>query len=259
MPLTADQNATIEKTIQDNIRAKLNHYNPETKQMPFHYRLLGRDRMALFSFIHSLNTTFMTSIFEPVAAQLAKTRFSDVQTHAFIGKTISVAAQMEIQKIMDELTNEGNPNKALEIERMRKVCQTQPMTTTRTIRVDLYLQNGNGVLYLFDLKTVKPNIGDFKTFKRTLLEWIAIVLAQKPETEVHSFIAIPYNPYEPRPCERWTLRGMLDLDDELRVGEEFWDFLGGKGAYQDLMDCFQNAGIALRPELDAFFERFNHL
>ncbi|MDR0411845.1 MAG: TdeIII family type II restriction endonuclease, partial [Treponema sp.] len=26
--------------------------------MPFHYRLLGRDRMALFSFIQSLNTTF---------------------------------------------------------------------------------------------------------------------------------------------------------------------------------------------------------
>lgn len=35
--------------------------------MPFHTRLLGKDRMALFSFIHSLNTNFGTSIFEPVA------------------------------------------------------------------------------------------------------------------------------------------------------------------------------------------------
>jgi len=43
--------------------------------MPFHYRLLGRDRMALFSFIHSLNTTFGTSIFEPVAETLASLNF----------------------------------------------------------------------------------------------------------------------------------------------------------------------------------------
>ncbi len=32
--------------------------------MPFHYRLLGKDRMALYSFIHSLNTAFGNSIFD---------------------------------------------------------------------------------------------------------------------------------------------------------------------------------------------------
>nr|WP_255422652.1 TdeIII family type II restriction endonuclease [Treponema sp. Marseille-Q4130] len=30
------------------------HYNPEPAVMLFHTRLLGKDRMALFSFIHSL-------------------------------------------------------------------------------------------------------------------------------------------------------------------------------------------------------------
>ncbi|MGB9521666.1 MAG: TdeIII family type II restriction endonuclease, partial [Anaerolineales bacterium] len=67
MTLSTEHINLIEKTILDNIRRKLRHYQPETKQMPFHYRLLGRDRMALFSFIHSLNTTFGTSIIEPVA------------------------------------------------------------------------------------------------------------------------------------------------------------------------------------------------
>ncbi len=32
--------------------------------MPFHTRLLGTDRLALYSFIHSLNTNFGTSVFE---------------------------------------------------------------------------------------------------------------------------------------------------------------------------------------------------
>ena len=35
---------------------------------------------------------------------------------------------------------------------------------------------------------------------------------------------------------------------------EFWDFLGGDGAYQDLLDCFERAGIELRPEIDQYFE-----
>ncbi len=33
------------------LRSKFESYNPETSYMPFHTRLLGNDRMALFSFI----------------------------------------------------------------------------------------------------------------------------------------------------------------------------------------------------------------
>ncbi|MGB9673972.1 MAG: TdeIII family type II restriction endonuclease [Anaerolineales bacterium] len=118
------------------------------------------------------------------------------------------------------------------------------------------MQEEDGTVHLFDLKTAKPNISDFKYFKRTLLEWVAIYLTQNPSAVVHTYIAIPYNPYEPRPYERWTLRGMLDLENELKVAAEFWNFLGGEGAYTDLLDCFQAAGLKLRPELDAYFARF---
>ncbi|MDM8515481.1 TdeIII family type II restriction endonuclease [Desulfobacterales bacterium HSG16] len=68
---------------------------------------------------------------------------------------------------------------------------------------------------------------------------------------------MPYNPYDPKPYSRWTMAGMLDLDNELKVAEEFWDFLGGKGAYDDLLGCFERIGIELRSEIDEYFERFN--
>jgi len=67
MILSKELRKRIEITKENSIKYKLNSYKPETINMPFHYRLLGKDRMALFSFIHSLNTTFGTSIFEPVA------------------------------------------------------------------------------------------------------------------------------------------------------------------------------------------------
>jgi type II restriction enzyme len=47
----------ITETIKACLRAKFLKYKPETDNMPFHDRLLGKDRMALFSFIQSLNTT----------------------------------------------------------------------------------------------------------------------------------------------------------------------------------------------------------
>ena len=50
---------------------------------------------------------------------------------------------------------------------------------------------------------------------------------------------------------------MLDLDNELKVSNEFWDFIGGDGAYQDLLNIFERIGIELRPEIDNYFKRYN--
>ncbi len=227
--------------------------------MPFHYRLLGQDRMALYSFIQSLNTTFGTSIFEPVAETLAKTRFVKAQSQYVVGNEISEYAQREIQGIMNGLTiGDTDPDKCEEIQKIKNVCQKGQMNRLGTRQADLLVENDEGSLFLFDLKTVKPNKGDFEKFKKTLLDWCAIALAKNPNLDIHSLIAIPYNPYEPEPYKRWTAKGMLDLEQELIVADEFWDFLGGDGAYQDLLDCFERVGIELRPEIDQYFERFRN-
>jgi len=256
MKLTKGQILKIENTIKESLRKKFQKYKPETKNMPFHHRLLGKDRMALFSFIHSLNTTFGTSIFEPVAETLASSKYKFAQKQYVVGDTISEKAQSEIQRIINDLTVGKNPNKSEEVERIRKVCNKGKMEKLKTVKVDLYVQSFDGTSYLFDLKTAKPNISNFKDFKRTLLEWIAIFLAKNPDEKVESYIAIPYNPYEPKPYERWTLKGMLDMEKELKVAEELWNFLGNDGAYEELLNCFERAGIELRPEIDSYFLKF---
>ena len=63
MPLSKQQIIDIEQVLRDSLRRKFQNYKPEPASMPFHIRLLGKDRLALFSFIHSLNTNFGTSIF----------------------------------------------------------------------------------------------------------------------------------------------------------------------------------------------------
>ncbi|RLD61668.1 MAG: TdeIII family type II restriction endonuclease [Bacteroidetes bacterium] len=257
MALSKQQIQSVEETIKSSIRKRFATYNPEPAVMPFHTRLLGKDRLALYSFIHSLNTNFGTTIFEPVAVLLASTRFKIAKLQMKSGTKISEQAQYEIQKIMDELTTANKkPDKKKEIEIIRKVCQKGEMRTIKPTRVDVYLERNDGEIYLIDIKTAKPNKGGFKEFKRTLLEWTATVLAENPKAKINTLIAIPYNPYEPKPYSRWTMAGMLDLDKELKVAEEFWDFLGGEDAYNDLLGCFERVGIDMREEIDKYFEKF---
>ena len=255
--LTKKYKSHIVDTIKSCLRNKFQEYEPETDHMPFHYRLLGKDRMALFSFLQSLNTTFGTSIYEPVAKELAKAKFKEVYTQYKLGNVLTQGAQNEIQKIMNYLSVGGEVDKISETERIRKVARSGKQNKLKSVKVDLFLISKQDEIFMFDLKTVKPNKGDFISYKRNMLEWLAVYFYQHPKTRVKTLISIPYNPYEPKPYTRWTMKGMLDLKEEVRVAEEFWDFLAGKGTYKDLLNCFEQAGIELRPEIDKYFSRFN--
>ena len=258
MSLSKDQTRNVEEVLKSSLRNKFKNYDPEPASMPFHTRLLGKDRLALFSFIHSLNTNFGTTIFEPVGLALAQRNFKTAAARVIAGESISSESQTVIQKIIDGLTTASiSPNKSGEIKQIRKVCQKGEMIKVKPTRVDLMVESKNGEYFFFDIKTAKPNSGEFRGFKRTLLEWVAVVLANNPKAIINSYLAIPYNPYEPEPYNRWTMRGMLDLPNELKVANEFWDFLGGKDTYEDLLGCFERVGIELRGEIDTYFKKFN--
>ena len=123
--------------------------------------------MALFSFIHSLNTNFGTSIFEPVAKALASLSFASAESQQTAGMQISSESQKVIQNIMDKLTTaESIPNKSDEISAIREVCQKGVMSRVKLTKVDIKLIDKNETIYLIDLKTAKPNAGGFKEFKR---------------------------------------------------------------------------------------------
>lgn len=256
MSLSPNQSNRIAAALKLSLLTKLKSYKPEANYMPFHTRLLGTDRMALFSFIHSLNTNFGTTVFEPVAVELARSKFKFAASKYSVGNLISETAQHEIQRIMDGLTTAtSSPDKPREVERLRKVATTGEMISAKPTLADLAVGNDEEI-YLFDLKTAKPNIGDFQKFKRMFLEWSAISLAKNPERHVHTALAIPYNPYYPAPYKRWTIRGMIDLKRELFVAEDFWDFLGGAGAFESLLTIFEKVGIELRTEIDDAFSKF---
>ena len=258
MSLSSAQKLLIEETISKTINKKLNNYSPETNEMPFHYRLIGKDRIYLYRFIHSLNTSFGSSIFEPIASIIAQSNY-EVSLGKVIGSELSDEAGVVIDKIINDLTvGKIAANYDSEFQRIKNVCRTGTPLQVKSRKVDIYLQGKDHSCFAIDIKTVKPNISGFEDHKRTLLKWMAYALYNDPNAKIFSFIAMPYNPYHPKPYKRWTLRGMLDIEKQLKVGEEFWNFLaGGDDIYDELLDCFSRVGQELRVKLDKYFSRFS--
>ncbi len=258
MPLSKQQTEEISIVLTNMIRQKLAVGKKKSNVMPFQVRLLGKDRVALFSFIHSINTSLGQDFFEDTAMIVARPHFARVVKQYSPGKAISSDAQRVIQTLIDGLANGRMlPNKANEVSQVLAVARSGTTEETETPLVDLFLESSNGDEYYIELKTVKPNKEDFKGFKKTLLDWVAIRGKENPAAKIHTLLAFAYNPNDPKPYHWMTSAKMLDGKNDLLVAEEFWNFLGGENTYQNLLDVFEQVGIALRPEIDAKFAKLN--
>jgi hypothetical protein len=122
--------------------------------------------------------------------------------------------------------------------------------------VDIWLEDFNDHKYLIKLKSVKPSFVGLFEYKHKFLKWVAQEFCLNHESKIYPIIGIPYNPNYPKPYGKWWMSGLFDTKVEVLVGNELWDFIGGNGAYDDLLDCFEQAGIELRPEIDQHFTKF---
>lgn len=247
----------IQNLLVDIVRAKLREYRPETNYMPFHFRLLGKDRYAMFSFIQSMNTTFGISIWEQVAVILAESAGFEVKRQYELLGEIDPETEELIQKIHYELrAGDRRVNKMEEIELIRgSIKKGSPKKDPDSI-VDLFVKIGDEENY-FDITSAKPNMKEFSALKLKLLRWTALRLSQDNSIKVFTRLAIPYNPYHPQPYQRWTLKGLYDLEKgEILVGEEFWNFVANDDIYEELLEVFQRAGKVLREEIDQKFAQF---
>ena len=257
MALSSKTKNEISQLLIQAVESKLKEYKPETAYAPFHHRLLGKDRYAMFSFIQSMNTTFGMSIWEQVTVILARgANYKADRQYKLLGE-IDNDTDAFIRDTHHKL-REGKitVNKEKEIEQIRKRIKKGKANEDPDSIVDLFV-NIKGVENYFDITSVKPNIKEFVALKLKLLRWTALRLSQDNNAAVFTRLAIAYNPYYPEPYERWTLKGLYDLArGEILVGEEFWNFVAGEDIYKDLLDVFREAGEKLRPEIDKRFAEF---
>jgi predicted nucleotidyltransferase len=254
MILSVETKDKVAELLVKTVRDKLGAYQPESVYMPFHYRLLGKDRCAMFSFIQSMNTTFGMSIWEQVAAILAK----GANNHAERQYKLLGKIDKETERLITEVhyklrKGEIASNKMGEVKQIKEKVKKGEAEVDPDSVVDLFV-NIEGTENYFDITSAKPNMKEFVALKLKLLRWTALRLSQDKNAKVFTRLAIPYNPYYPEPYERWTLKGLYDLENgEVLVGEEFWNFVASNNIYDELLDIFQKVGEELRIEIDKKF------
>src|SRR3989338_1400796 len=243
MTLTEKQINQIKSLLKEKINNKLENYARETSSMPFLAKIMqDAEKVASYSFIHSLATTLGMSIYEKISEIVASTRYDAVKTSYDVEGEISNEENSVISQILQEIKNgTRKSNKEQEIKEILQ-CKSKSGRKIK-IRADLFLKKGNDEHYI-EIKTAKPNIDVFAKSKEKLLQWVAL-----RKKKVNTLLAIPYNPYHPEPYNRFTMQCYLDEDKDLYVADKFWELLGGKGTYKEILDIFDEVGKELKDKI----------
>ncbi|MFN7088290.1 MAG: TdeIII family type II restriction endonuclease, partial [Candidatus Paceibacteria bacterium] len=205
MALSNLQKDKITTLLERKIEDKLRRYARETSSMPFLTRLIqDSEKVAAYSFIHSIATTLGMSIYEDVSKIIAEETADECFTKYDVGGVISREQKSVIDDIVRCLRNgEGKVNHAAEVRRVLSASAKDGKAQKEGRIADFYMKRG-GKEYYFEIKTVKPNIDVFTKSKTKLLEWVA-----RRRSPIKVFLAFPYNPYHPQPYERFTEQGVL--------------------------------------------------
>jgi len=249
MALTTKQKEEIKILLTKKIENKLKKYGRETSSMPFLSRLIQDDeKIAAYSFIHSIATTLGMSIYEDVSVIIASANSSECFRNYGVGGVISKEQKFVISKIINELRN-GKKKSCIdqEIKEVLKVSSQKGSFQKAGNIADFYMKK-EGMEYFFEIKTVKPNIDVFEKSKTKLLEWIA-----RRRSTCKVFLAFPYNPYHPEPYSRFTETGMMNHPNDFLIGEEYWNYIGGENTFSELLATFDEVGKEFKEKLNKKF------
>ena len=213
--------------------------------MPFLARIIqDSEKIAAYSFIHSLATSLGMSLYEEVSVIISKTNCEECFRNYGVGGVISQDQKTVIEKIILELRNkQRSPNIKKEIQTVLKANRQNASSQKSGNIADFYMRR-KGKEFYFEIKTVKPNIDVFKESKTKLLEWTA-----RRRKVIYPFLAFPYNPYHPKPYNRFTHSNFVKINEDFLVAEKYWDFLGGKNTFPKLLDIFDCIGKKYKKEL----------
>ncbi len=253
MSLSENQKNKIKILLRKKIESKLKKYGRETTSMPFLARLVqDNEKIAAYSFIHSLATTLGMSIYEEVSVIIASEHSQECFRNYGVGGVISTDQKSTIANIVAGLRNGDKKSNIInETEEVLKASSENGVFQKSGNIADFYMKRNNIENY-FEIKTVKPNIDVFEKSKTKLLEWIA-----RRRMPIKVFLAFPYNPYHPEPYSRFTEVGMMNHPNDFLIGKEYWNYIGSGNVFEELLDTFDEVGKEFKAKLHQKFKKIS--
>lgn len=239
----------VKELIRAVILSKIENYNAETEYKPFFQAIFTKEQIITHTVVHSFYTSFGMSIYEQLVKILAEGAGYEAHTQYDLLGEIDDKTEGIISKIDIELrSGKRAPDFKKEYEAIKKSIQPGKELNDPDKRVDVFIKKPDGTEIYFDITSPKPNIKEFVALKKKLLRWIALRLSINKNAKIITALGLPYNPYHPKPYNRWTKGNMYD-SNQLMVGQDFWNFVAGEDVYDEFINIFKEVGEELREKI----------
>lgn len=216
---------------------------------PFHNALLPPAILAMHDFERMFSTK-LGSAFEQCGLLIARAYHGEAQRQAVIQGDLPLRVSEQIERFVAGLAR-GN-YRGLHRETASRFAQMATEVgeaINRRVQVDLRVVNRRGEEMLFEIKSPKPNKGQCAEATQRLLLCHAIRRGAYPKLQ--TYYAMAYNPWgrdRSKYSHGFALQ-YLDMDEQVLVGDEFWDILGGTGTGKALLRLYREVGQTWRGKL----------
>ena len=212
---------------------------------PFHRLFFSEEEILGARIERSVVTSMGTHLYPAIAKAIGEDRFSEVFTEHNIEGEVNDAACNMIEQIVTELRTsrrqrdfEREPNHEDELSDI--LSSRGGGRTTRVITADFYIGDfHNGPLFI-ELKTPLPNLDIAAESKRKILYYF-LIKDRQGISGAQAFLGLTYNPFIRRENYRHSYtRQIMDMDNQVLMGNELWDMIGGLGTYEELLEIIDD-------------------
>ena len=230
--------------LKDCVERTINRVAKEKTFRPFHEMLLTKELVSASAFERSFSTSFGQGPIEEISQILALSVGAECERQKETRVNVNKGAMDEIVRIMAALrAGDAKPNWKKELSKVRAF--TKGDYVQERVISDLWIKKGKEKF--ISIKTVKPNIDQVEKAKRDML------LLKAHDFSFETYLGLYYNPGGPKKEDyNWSLPSKIfDMahDECVLIGEEYWEMVGGKKTYQELLLIFAEVGEMTRKRL----------
>lgn len=233
----------FEEKIQSKLQRPLSSGKIKNKSgifKPFHNALLP-DWVNLATTIERSLSTKLGKTYEKCTEIIAKEKHPIAQKQYRVEGFLTNPEISLIDSIIEEINNNGLRGSYFDY--LEQVMQIHKRGgEKRTLIADIFVQTKDNTEYYFEMKTPKANKSQCLDMTRNMLSICA--MRKGTANNVKAFFAMPYNPYgnKKNDYNHSIVLNYLDLERQVLMGDEFWEFIGGKSTLKELLSVYEEVG-----------------
>ncbi|MEM3982458.1 MAG: TdeIII family type II restriction endonuclease [Thermofilum sp.] len=215
------------------------------RAFPFHSIFFTDEGLRAFKIQRTLVTKMGMKLYPKIALLIAQDRYSRAFLNHKIEGDADIGMIVRADRIVNELRNGTRKPNMLE-EWSEIISSASGEKKKQRVIADLYIGDYEKGPLFMEIKSPRPNLDICAESKRKMLYFKIINYPSYSE----AFLAFPYNPFIHREnySHAFTAQ-IMDMENEVLIGEEMWDKIGGKGTYDKLLEIIEQVKEELREEL----------